>query len=133
MTVKKYKNCVFFNTEKNHNILWYFDGRFYFGEWNVNLMGEGQKSGWGFEYLPGKYYYRGQFFEGKRKGFGTMKILNKEKPVIYEGEWDDGNKNGKGKQIDEYDILYEGQWKDGKKNGIGKLKLPDGDIYEGEF
>lgn len=29
-----------------------------------------------------------------------MKILNKEKPVIYEGEWEDGNKNGQGKQID---------------------------------
>ena len=41
MTVKKYKNCVFFNAEKNHNILWYFDGRFYFGEWQINMMNEG--------------------------------------------------------------------------------------------
>ena len=37
-----------------------------------------------------------------------MKILNKDKPVIYEGFWDDGNKNGEGKQIDEFGIIYDG-------------------------
>lgn len=29
-----------------------------------------------------------------------MKILNKEKDVMYEGNWVDGNKSGEGKQID---------------------------------
>ena len=49
------------------------------------MMGEGEKSGEGFEYLPGKYYYRGNFVDGKRNGFGTMKVINKEKYVVYEG------------------------------------------------
>lgn len=48
LNVKKYKNCVFFTTEKNENILWYFDGRFYYGDWNINMLGEGEKSGKGF-------------------------------------------------------------------------------------
>jgi hypothetical protein len=29
-----------------------------------------------------------------------MRMLNKEKLVMYEGNWVDGNKNGEGKQID---------------------------------
>lgn len=33
-------------------------------------------------------------------------MLNKEKDVIYEGNWVDGNKNGQGKQLDEYGIKY---------------------------
>lgn len=62
MSVKKYKNCVFFNLgDKNTNILWYFDGRFYFGEWQIYVTGEGEKSGEGFEYVPDKFVYQGQF------------------------------------------------------------------------
>lgn len=40
-----------------------------------------------------------------------MKILNKEKDVMYEGNWVDGNKSGEGKQIDQYGIKYWGEWK----------------------
>lgn len=48
MSVKKYKNCVYYNIGEKNNILWYFDGRFYIGEWQVHLTGEGEKSGEGF-------------------------------------------------------------------------------------
>lgn len=34
---------------------------------------------------------------------------------------------------DDANGLYEGQWKDDKRNGKGKIIWPDRDIYEGEF
>lgn len=105
MVVKKYKNCVYFSYGERNNILWYFDGRFYFGEWQVHLTGEGEKAGQGYQFVPGKFAYQGEFREGKRNGYGKIKILNKdtEKPkfTIYEGNWVDGNKFGEGKQVDE--------------------------------
>ncbi len=61
MSVKKYKNCVYFNLGEKNNILWYFDGRFYIGEWQVHLTGEGEKSGQGLEYVPCKFIYQGEF------------------------------------------------------------------------
>lgn len=79
VVVKKYKNCVYFNAGDKYNVLWYFDGRFYIGEWLISVTGEGEKSGLGLEYLPGKYIYKGEFVEGKRHGRGAIKILNKEK------------------------------------------------------
>ena len=83
--------------------------------------------------MPKKYVYKGEFSEGKRNGFGTMKLLNKDRLAIYEGLWVDGNKHGKGKQIDEYGILYDGEWRDGKKHGFGDIKLPEGDKFQGYF
>lgn len=67
--------------------------------------------------------YQGLFKEGKRNGFGKIKILNKEKDVIYEGNWVDGNKCGEGRQIDEYGIKYWGEWKDNKRDGFGRMKI----------
>ena len=39
---------------------------------------------------------------------------------IYDGEWKDGNFNGKGKYTYADGIIYEGEWKDDKKDGKGK-------------
>lgn len=77
LNIKKYKNCVYFSKNQYENILWYFDGRFYFGEWKILLNGEGEKSGKGLEYVPGHYLYKGNFKSGKRNGFGILKLLNK--------------------------------------------------------
>ena len=61
------------------------------------MTGEGEKSGYGFEYVPGKYIYRGMFKGGKRNGYGIIRILNKKikgddennhKEVFYEGNWE---------------------------------------------
>ena len=30
-------------------------------------------------------------------------------------------------------MIYDGEWINGKKNGKGKETLPDGNIYEGDF
>ena len=29
--------------------------------------------------------------------------------------------------------VYDGEWKDNKKNGRGTLRYSDGDVYDGEF
>jgi hypothetical protein len=52
---------------------------------------------------------------------------------IYEGEFKDGNRNGKGKMIFSNGDIYEGEFKDGIENGKGKKIFSNGDIYEGEF
>ena len=30
-------------------------------------------------------------------------------------------------------MIYDGEWINGKKNGKGKEALPDGNIFEGDF
>jgi len=100
LNVKKYKNCVSFIVNQEKTILWYYEGKFYYGGWINNHLGEGEKIGWGYDYVPGKYVYSGSFSENKRSGYGIMKLLTKEKDIIYEGNWLNGFKHGFGKQIE---------------------------------
>jgi hypothetical protein len=39
--VKKYKNCVSFTLDSDRTILWYYEGKFYYGGWIINTDGEG--------------------------------------------------------------------------------------------
>jgi hypothetical protein len=80
----------------DNNILWHYEGRFYFGGWKTHANGEGEKHGKGIEFVPGKYKYRGYFEDGKRCGFGTM---IGENGSVYVGQWYDGLKQGKGKYL----------------------------------
>ena len=41
LSVKKYKNCVSFVLDEKRTIIWYYEGKFYFGGWIVNQSGEG--------------------------------------------------------------------------------------------
>ena len=66
---------------------------------------------------------------------------------VYEGEFKDGNFNGKGKKTyadssyEDWSVyepadprrVYEGEFKDNAYNGKGKLTYKNGDVYEGEF
>ena len=54
--------------------------------------------------------------------------------MVYEGEYLNGERNGKGKLYDtiEYKIKYEGEFLSGKKNGKG-IEYKDSLKYEGEF
>ena len=51
--------------------------------------------------------------------------------TIYIGEWANGLREGKGKQIWTDGSIYEGWWKNGMANGGGRLIHADGDVYEG--
>jgi hypothetical protein len=44
----------------------------------------------------------------------------------YEGEWEDGKRNGLGTMTYEDGSQYEGKWEDEKRNGLGKMSYPDG-------
>jgi len=87
------------------NIIWYYSGTFYFGDWEVDLPTESQKNGFGFEYVPNKYIYLGYFKDGMRHGKGTIKIFSTktDKPddfMAYDGDWANGKPHGFGKHID---------------------------------
>jgi len=49
---------------------------------------------------------------------------------IYEGEWKNGLKHGKGIEKRAGGI-YEGEWKDDKEHGKGTYKYSGGRVYEG--
>jgi len=52
---------------------------------------------------------------------------------VYEGDYEDDKKNGKGKYTWSDGGVYEGDYKDDKMNGKGKFTWPDGGVYEGDF
>ncbi len=51
----------------------------------------------------------------------------------YDGEFEDGKFEGKGKLIYENGDVYEGEFEDGEKSGKGTYTWKDGDKYEGEW
>jgi hypothetical protein len=63
-------------------------------------------------------------------------LTNIENLKKYIGDWKDGKKHGKGKDLlPDGKKYYEGGWKNGKYDGIGKLYNRDnGELeYDGEF
>ena len=57
--------------------------------------------------------------------------------IQYEGEWKNGNMNGKGKYIIPKNFskpgVYEGDMKDGARSGKGTFTYVSGHKYEGEW
>ena len=64
---------------------------------------------------------------------------NYEKIVIFEGEYKNGKRNGKGKEystdnFDQVKLLFEGEYLNNKRNGKGKEYFSDGNVkFEGEY
>jgi hypothetical protein len=73
--------------------------------------------------------YEGEFFEGRREGRGVMICTNGDR---YEGEWREGQMNGWGKAI-KAKYVYEGDFLDGEKDGMGIITFENGVKYEGGF
>ena len=54
--------------------------------------------------------------------------------LIYEGEYLNGKRNGKGKEYDENKLIFEGEYLNGKRNGKGKEYYYNGKLkFEGEY
>lgn len=66
---------------------------------------------------PGKYIWKAAE-EGKSGG-------------VYEGEYKNNKKEGKGKMVYPDGGTYDGQWKEGFRDGQGTFKYPNGDWYKG--
>ena len=54
-----------------------------------------------------------------------------ESKFVYEGQWKNGEKNGRGAQMWRDGSIYEGYWKDNVASGFGRLIHADGDVYLG--
>jgi hypothetical protein len=98
---------------------------------------DSKKGGWGW-YKDGdekkNYKYVGEIKNGKPNGQGKWTLPNGNK---YEGEWKDGEKHGRGSYTWSNGRKYIGEWKDGKKHGQGSYTFGrgkwEGDKYVGEF
>lgn len=72
----------------------------------------------------------GEFFNGKRHGKGIMLYGPKR---LYEGDWENDAKHGKGYEILPTGSHYEGDFLNGKPDGYGVFKWKNGEVYEGEW
>ena len=127
----------------------YFNGQIkYEGEYLKDL-----KNGKGKEYYyNGKLYFEGNFLNDKRwsgriydektdniqelkNGTGFLKEYDVIRGLIFEGEYLNGKKNGKGKEF-YYNgqIKYEGEYLNDKRNGKGKEYYAAGILrFEGDY
>lgn len=53
--------------------------------------------------------------------------------VVYEGQWKNGMRHGRGKAVWKDGSIYEGYWADDMANGKGRMIHKNGDIYEGDW
>jgi len=74
--------------------------------------------------------YEGQFLNDKRHGRGKYTFQSGE---VYDGEWRDGDRNGYGKCRWANGNSYEGDWKGNMRTGRGKFFWADGSVYEGDY
>ena len=74
--------------------------------------------------------YDGEFESGFPNGKGKLTTSD---GTIYIGEFANGEASGLGKQTKPDGTVYEGDWDCGLIRGMGKLTSPDGSVYEGEF
>lgn len=56
-----------------------------------------------------------------------------EEGVRYIGQFNNGMRNGKGKQVLQDYTLYEGFWDGDQASRRGRLINPNGDVYEGDW
>lgn len=94
-------------------ILWYFNGKIYFGGWKNkdSIGGDGNKDGIGIEWVPSSncicnlgFVYYGEFKDNKKEGYGIMKKASKE---VYLGCWKNNQRWGWGKAFDPEGNLHQ--------------------------
>ena len=74
--------------------------------------------------------YEGDYVNGYRHGKGKM-ILNNG--IVYEGDFVEDKCQGKGKLVLANGASYEGDFVNDYFNGKGKLVYENGDVYEGDY
>ena len=81
----------------------------------------------------GKLIFEGEYLNGKRNGKGKEYYYDGK--LIFEGEYINGKKNGKGKKYNIYGQLeFEGEYLNDKIHGKGNKYNSIGDLeFEGEF
>jgi hypothetical protein len=74
--------------------------------------------------------YEGEYQNNQRNGKGTSKWTNCR---VYVGDWKDGVLSGKGVMTYANGNIYEGEWKGGKKHGKGSFTTKNGDVKFGDW
>ena len=76
--------------------------------------------------------FTGKYIIYESIGFG--KEYDYDDNLIFEGEYLNGERNGKGKEYWKGNLIFEGEYLNGKRNGKGKEYDEDGElIFEGEY
>ncbi len=86
------------------------------------------------EYDPDGTYtmYEGEFVNNKKQGKGTIQMSN---GTTYEGEWDNDTMSGRGKIVFTKSFYrnYAGEFSNGQMHGNGVMHMTNGDKYEGQW
>ncbi|MDE6417539.1 MAG: hypothetical protein K2K68_11030 [Duncaniella sp.] len=78
--------------------------------------------------------YVGEYVNGKPHGYGIMYFLqSSDIRNFYEGNWVNGNQEGKGTMVLKDGTKYEGNWQSNVRYGFGIQYYTDGTIYEGNW
>ena len=84
--------------------------------------------------------YEGQFYNHLPHGQGKCTYESKDPHTgdmkgvsVYEGNFENGERTGYGRNINHNGYSYEGYWKNGQYNGHGVFTRLDGLIYDGEM
>ena len=80
--------------------------------------------------------FEGEYLNGKRNGKGKEYYYSDT--LKFEGEYLNGKRNGKGKEYDRIygNLVYEGEYLNGKRNGKGKeydYNFSGNLVFEGEY
>eukprot|EP00056_Hartaetosiga_gracilis_P001800 m.47741 g.47741 ORF g.47741 m.47741 type:complete len:231 (+) comp10786_c0_seq2:49-741(+) len=97
----------------------------------------GQRCGYGVYSVQvgdGEYYkqYMGYWQQDKHHGQG-VKFYDMEGKERYEGEWYKGRRSGWGRMHYSDGSIYEGEWLEDMRSGTGLLLLASGNRYEGSW
>ena len=84
----------------------------------------------GFIFAGGRYV--GETNLGKPHGKGAL-YRSYDNFLLYDGDWRDGERHGRGTSYLADGSYYEGEYKDGKAHGQGVFYHANGNRYEGEY
>ena len=77
--------------------------------------------------------WSGGCVDGKTSGRGRQIWRGSYGESVYEGEYRDGKRHGRGTLTFASGARYEGEYRDGNRHGHGTYTFADGDSYEGPF
>lgn len=123
------------------------DGDIYVGDWDGNERhGQGRQT-----YADGSIYegswdkgvwqgrgkltdakgvYNGNWIEGKRTGKGTQKYKGGGE---YVGKWEEDQRDGEGEMLYANGARYRGMWYNDRREGEGKMWWNNGKFYDGSW
>ncbi|EGR27008.1 MORN repeat protein [Ichthyophthirius multifiliis] len=102
------------------------DGAYYEGYWKEDIP-----FGMGRIIRNNGDLYQGQCLNYKAHGKGVFKTLKGD--FIYDGEWFEDQRHGKGEEQCTGKYIYKGDFQMGKIHGQGNIKFENGVIYSGDF